>query len=208
MGYVGPQATNGMAIASLVCGLLFCLPICGILAIIFGIVGLAKTKDPRVGGKGMSIAGLILGIFGILFSGLIFAFVLTSPAVHRAREAANRAVCAAHMQTIGSALIQYANANSNAYPPNLNVLVQQGLITRMDLECPSTGTLGNPGSPFILTATGPMPATGVLVYEPVADHVDGANMLFGDGSVQFISPASHAQKIINDLQNGVNPPGP
>lgn len=204
--YAGGRASNGMAIASLVCGLVLCFaPISSILAIVFGIIGLSKTKDERYGGKGMSIAGIILGCLGFVFLGLS---LLMLPALNRARETANRVVCAAHMRNIGSALIQYANTNNNVYPPNLNVLVQQGLMTQMDLECPSTGTPGHPGTPFVLAATAPMPANGVLVYEPVADHVNGANMLFGDGSVQFISPASHAQKMINDIQNGLNPPGP
>jgi hypothetical protein len=71
------QRGNGMAVASLVCGVLFCFFITAPLAVIFGIVGLLKTRDPYVGGKGMSIAGIILGIVGIgfwvLFGAAIFA---------------------------------------------------------------------------------------------------------------------------------------
>ena len=61
------QRGNGMAVASLVCGVLFCLVLPAPLAVIFGIIGLMKTRDPSIGGKGMSIAGLILGILGIAF---------------------------------------------------------------------------------------------------------------------------------------------
>ncbi|MBX6314922.1 MAG: DUF4190 domain-containing protein [Isosphaeraceae bacterium] len=60
-----------MAIASLICGLLGCIPIItGLLAVIFGIVGLRKTRDPYVSGKGMAIAGLVLGLVSLIGWGL------------------------------------------------------------------------------------------------------------------------------------------
>ena len=66
-GLPGGRQTNGWAIASLVCGIVGCVPfLTGLLAVIFGIIGLRKTRDPRVGGKGLAIAGLVLGIVSIL----------------------------------------------------------------------------------------------------------------------------------------------
>src|SRR5438477_13100130 len=63
----GQREGNGPAIAWLVMGLLLCIPfITGLGGIIFGAVGIKKTKDPRVGGKGLAIAGLVLGIANIL----------------------------------------------------------------------------------------------------------------------------------------------
>ena len=59
--------TSGAAIASLICGLLFCVPfLTSLLAFIFGLVGISSTKNPNVRGRGMAIAGLILGILGLL----------------------------------------------------------------------------------------------------------------------------------------------
>lgn len=64
--YPPVKRTNGVAIASLVCGLLGCVPlITSLAAILLGILGMKKTKDPTVGGKGFAIAGLVLGIVGI-----------------------------------------------------------------------------------------------------------------------------------------------
>jgi hypothetical protein len=79
-GVSEPKRTNGPAIASLVCGVLGCVPfITSLIAIGLGIIGLKKAKDPQVGGKGLAIAGLILGILGIggwtLFGGGIFALI-------------------------------------------------------------------------------------------------------------------------------------
>ena len=65
---------KGFSIAALVLGIIaivFCcvwyisIP-CGILAIIFGIVGIKSSK------KGMSIAGLITGSIGLIISGIVF----------------------------------------------------------------------------------------------------------------------------------------
>jgi len=40
-----------------------CVPfLTGLLAVIFGVVGMRRTRDRRVGGRGLAIAGLCLGI--------------------------------------------------------------------------------------------------------------------------------------------------
>ena len=68
-----PKITNGMAIASLVLsiiGIIFgwlVLPIlCSILGLIFGIIALNKIKKTGEGGKGLAIAGIIIGGVGLL----------------------------------------------------------------------------------------------------------------------------------------------
>jgi Domain of unknown function (DUF4190) len=54
--------TSAAAIASLVCGLLGCVPfLTGLAALILGIVGVKTTRDPMITGRGMAIAGLVLG---------------------------------------------------------------------------------------------------------------------------------------------------
>ena len=66
---VQPQKTNGMAIAGFVLSLLCCT---SLLGIIFSAVGLNQiNKDPSQGGKGLALAGLILGILGFI-AGLIY----------------------------------------------------------------------------------------------------------------------------------------
>lgn len=58
--------TSGLAIASLVCGILafFVLAVVlGPLAVIFGGIALSKIrKNPEVKGRGLAVAGLVLGI--------------------------------------------------------------------------------------------------------------------------------------------------
>ncbi|MDX1652615.1 MAG: DUF4190 domain-containing protein [Brumimicrobium sp.] len=88
-----PQAapqSNGMATASLILGIcsivLFWLwfvgVICGVLAIIFGVVAKNKIKaNPNMGGAGAAKGGLITGIIGIviwLIMVIVVAVFLTS----------------------------------------------------------------------------------------------------------------------------------
>ena len=60
-----PQRTSGMAIASLVLGLIPCMCVPSLLAIIFGHIALSKiaNSNGQLKGRGMAIAGLILGYF-------------------------------------------------------------------------------------------------------------------------------------------------
>jgi hypothetical protein len=63
----GAPRSNGWALASLICGIFGCVPlITSLCAVIFGIAGVRKANEPHTGGKGMAIAGLILGILGLV----------------------------------------------------------------------------------------------------------------------------------------------
>ena len=77
------QPTNGLATASLVLGILgialfwFLGFIMSILAIVFGGVGLSRAKAGAPG-KGVAIAGLTLGIVGLLLPLLVLTAYRTS----------------------------------------------------------------------------------------------------------------------------------
>jgi len=93
-GYGMPpqRTTSGAAVASLIFGILGCVPfITGLLAIILGIVGIKKTGDSHYSGRGLAIGGLLLGLLSIVLWGLLggagyAAFVYGRPA----REVANQ----------------------------------------------------------------------------------------------------------------------
>ena len=65
--------TNGLAIASMVLGIIWFFGVSSFLAVILGHVALNKLNRPdnRQGGRGMAIAGLILGYIGIGIFALI-----------------------------------------------------------------------------------------------------------------------------------------
>jgi Domain of unknown function (DUF4190)/Domain of unknown function (DUF1707) len=82
--YPGPvplqQGTNGMAIASLVCGigqLFFFLP-AGIAAVILGHMARSRIRRTGEQGDGMAVAGLILGYIGIALSVLLVLIVVVA----------------------------------------------------------------------------------------------------------------------------------
>ena len=77
-GVVMPMPTSGLAIASLICGimaLVSCLFLPGIPAVICGHMALKRLADPgvRMSGRGMAIAGLIMGYFSLV---VLAGFVL------------------------------------------------------------------------------------------------------------------------------------
>ena len=219
------QRTNGIAIASVVCGAMgFVIPLVGgLLGIIFGIIGLRKTRDPSVGGKGLAITGLSLGAASLFLSGCMMSILL--PSLNRARETANRVKCASNMRQIGQALMLYANQNHGVYPPKLEDLITAQLLDGQSFVCPSSDDTVAPGSGNAqatnLSAGGHLsyvyigqklspsaPADQVLVYELPSNHNnDGGNFLFADGHVEFFT-GSDAQKMIAKLEAGKNPPYP
>ena len=81
--YAVPPPTSGLAIASMVCGILglmTCL-LPGIAAVICGHMALKQMADPslRVGGRGMAVAGLITGYLSVTgLVGILLVMVLAA----------------------------------------------------------------------------------------------------------------------------------
>src|SRR5438128_6806548 len=67
--YAGPMVSppnSGMAIAALICGLLFFIPvIAGLLGVILGIIAINQTRGGRAGGRGLAVAGLVCGALSL-----------------------------------------------------------------------------------------------------------------------------------------------
>lgn len=73
-----PSRTSGYAIASFVLGLIGGF-LCAVLAIIFGVkaMHIIDASDGRIGGRGLALAGFILGIVKLVLIMLsIFIFLL------------------------------------------------------------------------------------------------------------------------------------
>ena len=62
--FPAPQPTNGLAVAALVLGIVWAFWIGSALAIVFGHVALGQIRQRNQSGKGMAIAGLVLGYVG------------------------------------------------------------------------------------------------------------------------------------------------
>lgn len=78
--YYVPRRTNGLAIASMVLGILWIYWIGSILALIFGYIARQQIKERNEDGNGMAIAGIVLGWIGIavLVIVILLFFVLGS----------------------------------------------------------------------------------------------------------------------------------
>jgi hypothetical protein len=77
-----PKSTNGLAIASMVLGIVWIYWLGSILALIFGYVakGQIDRSEGRQGGRGMAIAGIVLGWVGIGMMVLgVIAFIVSKP---------------------------------------------------------------------------------------------------------------------------------
>lgn len=66
-GFQPQPKTDGVSIAALVTGLLCCGP----LSLILGIVGMGRTKGGQRKGRGMAIAGIVLGVLGLIVNALL-----------------------------------------------------------------------------------------------------------------------------------------
>jgi hypothetical protein len=74
---------GGMAIASLILGIIgiFLIPLASILGIVFGSIGIHQASRGQAGGRGKAIAGLALGIFGLLELVVFFLVIIIAAAV-------------------------------------------------------------------------------------------------------------------------------
>ncbi|AXI74326.1 DUF4190 domain-containing protein [Streptomyces bacillaris] len=80
----GPQPSNGLGTAALVLGIISVVGFCmygvnivlGILALIFGIIGLGRAKRGEATNRGMAIAGIITGSVGIVLGSVLLGFII------------------------------------------------------------------------------------------------------------------------------------
>jgi len=66
-GYPPQRGYNGMAIASMVLGILWLYWVGSVLALVFGYVGRNQIRARNERGDGMAIAGIVLGWVGVGF---------------------------------------------------------------------------------------------------------------------------------------------
>ena len=185
---------SGMAIASLVLGIVGIIPcfcaIPSLLAVIFGAVSLMKDTAA----KGLAIAGLVLGLMGFMVAPVSIALYL--PAIQAAREAARRSSCVVKLKNIGLEVISYRQSHNGDYPPS----VQDLSLPASLLQCPSEPSPG-PEPDYVYAApTDKNSHDAMIACETNTNHPRLRNVLFADGHVQSMSE-DEFQREIGDPQN-------
>jgi type IV pilus assembly protein PilA len=106
----GNTETSGKAIGSLVCGILFFFLPAAIAAVVLGHLSLSEIRQSagRLAGRGMAIAGLVLGYLGLSFIPILIIAAIAIPNLLRARMAANEASAVGSLRTINTACVTYA----------------------------------------------------------------------------------------------------
>jgi hypothetical protein len=79
-GYPPPRRTNGLAIASMVLGIVWLYWIGSVLALVFGYIARKQIRERGESGDGMAIAGIVLGWVGVGIIGLVAVIAIATSA--------------------------------------------------------------------------------------------------------------------------------
>lgn len=160
-----------------------------------------------------------------------FVFVVTTSALivfSRLRESAYFLRCPSNLRQIGQAILLYSNDNHGQCPPDLASLIEAEEMSPETFVCPSADERAAGGASqkeiarnfrqgkhcsyvYLGTAGSPLADVhpdAVLVYEPLRNHgKDGANILFGDGHVEWKDP-QWMKAFLQQLLSEGPQPGP
>ena len=109
--YSGPSETSGKAVASLIFGLLFFVPLAFLVAVVFGHLALSDIKKSagRLKGQGLAITGLVLGYCWIaILPILLIIAAIAIPNLLHARIQANELGAMTQVRILVTAETAYA----------------------------------------------------------------------------------------------------
>ncbi|HEX4644868.1 MAG TPA: DUF4190 domain-containing protein [Verrucomicrobiae bacterium] len=114
-----PPRTSGMAVASLICGILgLFICITAPVGLVLGIMahGKINRSQGRLTGSGLAIAGIILSaVLPLIFAGAFMAGLLL-PALAKAKQKAQTINCMNNLKQLGLAAQMYAGDNNGKLP--------------------------------------------------------------------------------------------
>ncbi len=211
--------TNGLAIASLILGIVGCMSFgfTSLPALVLGIVALVQIRNnkAKLGGEGLAIAGIVLSGILVLFIP-IFAAILF-PVFSKARDAARpqawQEACMSNQKQLGLAMMQYMQDYDEHYPfaANWNQALAPYIKDSSVLKCPLIrndlpGYALNRSLASAQLRFVPSPASTAGIYESIPGvnlsggpellpvpgrHNDGNNIGFADGHVKWYRDGSY-----------------
>jgi type IV pilus assembly protein PilA len=117
--------TSGKAVASLILSFFSLFFIPGVIAVVLGHMAYSEIKKSagQLKGRGVALAGLILGYLGIAaIPFLLIIAAIAIPNLLRARSAANEASAVGSLRTLNEALATYGQTYHNGYAPDVTSL--------------------------------------------------------------------------------------
>jgi prepilin-type processing-associated H-X9-DG protein len=135
-----PAQTSGMAIASLVLGVLGFCGITALVGLILGIVALVKINRSggRLSGHGLAIAGICISAL-MLFLSIPITAAMLLPALARAKERAQTINCINNLRQLALGVKMYASDHNDAFPPvaTWSDAIQSQVGSAKVFQCPS-----------------------------------------------------------------------
>lgn len=195
----------GMATAALVFGILsfLCVPLCGIVALILGIIALSKIKNSNgvLLGHGKAVTGIVFGCWSILrFPVLAILAAMILPALSKAREKAQQISCVNNLKQITLAVAIFAEDHNDHIPNESDIpdkLIEY-LGDEKTMHCP----LGDTYRLFVNGATvGSFknPSQTIIAVCPHGHCNHAISVAFLDGHVESIT--NDAVKVHNVIDN-------
>ena len=185
------QKTSGMAIASLVCGILNVFPL-SVIAIVLGHVSLSQIKKNagQIQGKGLAIAGLVLGYLGIVAIPFILIIAaIAIPNFLRAKIAANESSAVGSVRVLETAELVYRQQHqSEGFTCSLADLKSAGLRDSALLSGQKNGYVFNLQNCTAKSAGTPV-STFQVTAVPLTLRTNGMKAFCADetGSIRFDS---------------------
>jgi prepilin-type processing-associated H-X9-DG protein len=197
--------TSGMAISSLVLGILGFCGLTAVAGVVTGVLALIQIRRSggRLSGRGLAIAGICVSAFMLLASIPMTAGLLL-PAMARAKAKAQAAECMNNVRQLTMGMIMYANVNSNSYPAAdgwcdaIRGRVYSGQLFR----CPSDPRSNRSAYAFNTNLSGlpvrsvKSPALTVLIFE-----CDGGWNVSGQSDTLIGAPR-HSKQVIVGFADG------
>lgn len=118
-GPPAPAKTSGLAITSLVLGILglFTCGITALVGLVLGLIALVKVNRSggQLSGRGLAIAGICTSALFLLMVPMYAAMLL--PALARAKSKAQSINCMNNVKQLSLGVMMYANAHGDKFPP-------------------------------------------------------------------------------------------
>jgi hypothetical protein len=205
IGITAPQPQgkiSGMAIASLVLGILGFCGITAVLGLILGIAAQVKISKSggRLKGRGLAIAGMVVSGFMLLLSLLIGAGLIL-PALARLKQNVQSSNCDNNARQVALAIRLYADENDGKCPPAVNWCdaILNNLPGAETFKCPQRSSEKS-GFAFNAKLAGKtlssIPPDTVLIFE------SGGGWNFTGGPEAIVARPPHGKSYVFGFADG------